>query len=329
MKNLALLALAGISLVLVGCNSGGAGTESTTGSSSSGTSGGKKYKITVSLPAADHGWVAGAIWWAEEGKKKYAADADITIQTADSPGKQVNDLETMMTTKPDAMVVLATESKPLTPVAKKIHDAGILLVNVDRGFEEPVANLFIQGDNKGFGRVAAEFMAEKLGGKGNILVLEGVPCTVNTDRNTAFQEVMKGFPGIKILDSQPGDWRKDKALNVTQTMLVKHPAVDAIWAADDDMALGAEQALKEAGRANVWIIGGGGMKDIVKRIMDKDARFPATVTYSPKMVGDAIDRAIEMLKKGEKPSTQKEEVINVTLVKPENAKDHYYPSSVY
>ncbi|MBL8048584.1 MAG: ABC transporter substrate-binding protein [Chthonomonas sp.] len=327
LNKLALLAISGAALLLAGCGSTEKDADTTGASTSSGDK--PKFKITVSLPAADHGWVAGAIWWAEEGKTKHAADAEITIQTADSPGKQVNDLETMMATKPDAMVVLATESKPLTPVAKKIHDAGILLVNVDRGFDEPVADLFIQGDNKGFGRVAAEFIAEKLGGKGNILVLEGVPCTVNTDRNTAFQEVMKGFPDIKILDSQPGDWRKDKALNVTQTMLVKHPEVNAIWAADDDMALGAEQACKEAGKKDIWIVGGGGMKDIVKRIMDGDPRFPATVTYSPKMVGDAIDRAVEMLKKKEKPTSQKDETINVTLVKPDNAKDHYYPKSVY
>lgn len=332
LKNLAFIFVASLSLALVGCGSKPSETAQTgdsTGQAGQTATAEKKFKITVSLPAADHGWVAGAIWWANEAKKRHEGVADITIQTAENPGKQVSDLETTIGLKPDAVVVLATESGPLTPVAKKIKEAGLLLVNVDRGFNEPVADLFLQGDNLGFGRVAAEFMSEKLGGKGNILVLEGVPCTVNTDRNKAFKEVMAKFPNIKILASQAADWRRDKALNVTQALLSAHKDVDAIWAADDDMALGAEQAVKEAGMDKVWIIGGGGMKDIVKRIMDKDARFPATVTYSPKMVSDAVDRAVKMLQDGKRPSSQENETISVTLVKPENAKEYYYPDSVY
>ena len=82
-----------------------------------------------------------------------------------------------------------------------------------------MADIFIEGDNKSFGRKSAEFMAKKLNGKGTILILEGIPCTVNTDRVEAFKEVMKGYPNIKILASQPAMWNREKALQVTQNLL--------------------------------------------------------------------------------------------------------------
>ena len=220
------------------------------------------------MPAADHGWTAGVIYWAKQAMALYP-DVEWTFSTAEDPDKQIKDLETMMVKGEDAIVVLATESAPITPTAEEIHKRGILLVNVDRGFLKPVADVFIEGDNKSFGRKSAEYMAQKLGGKGQIVVLEGIPSTVNTDRVQAAMEVFKQYPGIQILDQQSGMWNHQKALDVMQTFLLKHKHIDAVWAQDDDMALGAEQAIKEAGRdKEMWILGGAGMKDIVKRVMD-------------------------------------------------------------
>ncbi len=292
----------------------------------------KKLRIGVSIPAADHGWTAGVVWWVEEAKKSIP-DVEWTVATADKPEKQIADVETMLAKGVDAIVLLATESAPLTPVAKKVKEAGVYLVNVDRGLLEPVADVFLEGDNVAFGRKAGEFIGQKLNGQGRILVLEGVPSTVNTDRNAAFREALKAYPGVQILDSQAGKWDRKTSLEVTQTMLVKHAQVDAIWAADDDMALGAEQALKEAGRTGVWIVGGGGMKDVVKRVMDGDATFPATVTYPPSMVATGMFLATSALRDGnvkEKSAfLPRHMLIDVELVTPENAGRHYFPNSVY
>jgi ribose transport system substrate-binding protein len=292
----------------------------------------KKLKIGVSIPAADHGWTAGVNYWAERASKLYP-EIEWKIAAAENPDKQIKDLETMMLEGMDGMVILATESAPITPVAKQVHEKGIFLVSVDRGFLEPVADIFVEGDNKAFGRKSAEFMAEKLGGKGKILVLEGIPSTVNTDRVESFKEVMKRFPGIQILDSQSGGWNKEKALNVTQGMLLKHAQVDAIWASDDDMALGAEQALKEAGRKNVWMLGGAGMKDVVKRVMEKDALFPADVTYPPSMIAMGMHLAAASLKDGKSKEraqfVPRHILLDVDLVTPENASNFYFEDSIY
>jgi ribose transport system substrate-binding protein len=258
--------------IIVGCNgSSSTNTDSTSSASSTNTasasldSTAKKFKIGISIPAADHGWTAGVKYWAEDEAKKHP-EVEFDIQTAADPSKQITQLQAMGTKKMDAVVILATESAPVTPAAQKLKDQGIFIVNVDRGFTSHFEDIFLAGDNKKFGTMSADFMAKKLNGKGNILVLEGIPCTVNTDRVDGAKAVFAKYPGIKILASQTGMWNPQKAQDVMQTMLTTYKQVDAIWAQDDDMAIGAEKALKAAGRdKGIWILGGAGMKEIVKR----------------------------------------------------------------
>ncbi|MBS1728750.1 MAG: ABC transporter substrate-binding protein [Armatimonadetes bacterium] len=325
-------------LMMVACDNSSGGTNSDASSSSASSSNTntatKKFKIGVSIPAADHGWTAGVKYWADEEAKKHP-EIDFDIQTADSPDKQISQLEAMATKKIDALVILATESAPVTPAAKKLKDQGIFIVNVDRGFTDAsIADIFLAGDNKKFGTMSAEFMADKLKGKGNILVLEGIPCTVNTDRVDAAKAVFAKYPGIKILASQSGMWNQQKAYDVMQTMLTANKQVDAIWAQDDDMALGAERALKQSGRdKGVWMLGGAGMKDIVKRVKDNDPMFPADVTYPPSMIADGIKAAVETLESKSKDELKnfkhEDREIKIDLVTPANASDFYFEKSVY
>jgi len=313
----------------------------------------RKPKIGISIPAADHGWAAGVGWWA---KKKMAEYPDIewVLATANEPGKQTADIEDMMAQKVDGLVVLATESAPVTPVAEKARQRGIFIVNVDRGFLKPVADIFLEGDNRAFGRKSAEFIVRKLGGKGNIVILRGIPSTVDTDRYEAAMEVFNKSPDIKVLAAQPGMWNQQKSLEVMQSYLSQFSRIDAVWASDDDMALGAEKAIKEAGRQNeMWIFGGGGMKDIVKRVLDKDPLYPADITYPPAMIAAGIDLAVANLRDGnekaiadkvpahlrldrnllqEKSSADKSQRVlklDVHLITPDNAKEFYFPDSVY
>lgn len=328
---LILAALACGTAILAGCGpSDGAGAA---GSGDTNAANGKRLRIGVSIPAADHGWTAGVKYWAEQASKLHP-EIDWTISTAGTPDKQITDIETMMTAGIDGLVVLATESAPITPIAKTVHERGIFLVNVDRGFLEPVADVFLEGDNVAFGAKSAEYMAKKLNGTGKVIVLEGISSTVNTDRVNAFRDTMKAYPGIQILDSQSGQWNREKAHGVMQTLLTKHPQFDAVWAADDDMALGAEQAIKDAGRGGqIWILGGAGMKDVVKRVMDGDAMFPADITYPPSMIATGIEIAASALKGGnvakKKPYLPKHIMIDVEMITPENAKDYYFPDSIY
>lgn len=323
-----LAAGAALGLALAGCTGGGEPSASGGTGRSAGT--GEKLKIGVSIPAGTHGWTAGIVSWANEMKEKYP-DVEFTIQTANSGTEQANQVESMILKELDGLVVLSFEPAPVTPAVRKAKDDGVYIVSVDRGLTEPIADVWVQGDNVRFGEVAAEYMGDKLGGTGRILVLEGPVNDVNTQRVTAFRRVLgERYPGVQILASESADWSREKAHQVMQTLLLKHPEVDAVWSSDDDMSLGAEEALRQAGRTNLWMVGGGGMKDIVKRIMDNDPLYPATVTYSPKMIADAIDRCIADLRAGKTPgTTQDDQVIPVDVVTPANAADFYFPNSAY
>ncbi len=307
--------------------------------------------IAVTVPAADHGWTAGVGWWARKAMGRYPPEKIKWVYaTADKPEKQIADIRDMMQhQKLDGLVILCTESAPLTPIAKEIKANGIYLVNVDRGFLEPLADVFLEGDNKAFGGKSAEFMVRKLGGKGRIVILRGIPCTVDTDRFDAGMEVFRKNPGIQILGKpQPGYWNRQKGLEVMQNFLTQFKKIDAVWAQDDDMAEGAEQAIKEAGRAGeMWMLGGAGKKDIVKRVMEKDPMYPADITYPPAMIAAGIHVAVyklggirfEELKKlvpahisvnldGVK-GTARHIKLDVDLITPDNAKKFYFPDSVF
>lgn len=293
----------------------------------------KRIRIGVSVPAADHGWTAGIGWWANRVMKMYP-DVDWVYATANGPEKQTADIEDMMVKGVDGLVILATQSAPMTPVAKRAHEKGIFIVNVDRGFLEPVADIFLEGDNKAFGRKSAEFVAQKMGKKGNLVILTGIPCTVDSDRVNAAKEVFAQYPEIKILDQQPADWNREKGLSVMENMLTKHRKIDAVWAQDDDIMMGAIQAIKEAGREKeMWIVGGAGMKEAIKMVMDKDPMVPGDITYPPSMIAAGIHMAVSTLRDGKRAEVMqfmpKHLMIDVELVTPENAKEFYFPESVY
>src|SRR5579871_4926623 len=320
-KRLLLLSLVG---VMAGCNPPASPNASSDAPK-------KRFKVGVSIPAADHGWSAGLKYWADAASKANP-DIDWTVQDFKSSSDQIASLENMGTQGMDALVIVAPDSAAVTPIAEKLHEKGILIVNVSGGFTKPVADMFIEGDNKAFGRKSGEFMVQKLGGKGKIAILEGTPCTVNTDRVNAFKDALKGS-GVQIVGDGVGEWNRAKAEATMQNILTANPQLDAIWAADDDMALGVESALKSHGRdKNIWILGGGGMKDIVKRVMDKDPLFPGDITYPPSMIGIGIQTAAAMLREGKDKAKQfnpRHTVIDLDAITPENAKNFYFPNSIY
>ena len=331
-----LAAMSACVMVLVsGCNSG-----ATPNGGGVGAATGKRFKIGVAIPDPDHGWTAGVNYWAKEAAKLYP-NVDWIIESAKSDEEQIADLENLKAQGIDALVILCTSSGPVTPAAKKLHDAGILTINVDRGFTEPFADFFVEGDNKAFGRKSAQYIVDKMGAdpkthtgaRGNLVVLRGINCTVDDDRYNAAMEVFRTNPGVNIVAVQRGEWSRDTADKAMQNILVANPKIDAIWAQDDDMALGAENALKAAGRVNqVWMLGGAGMKDIVKRVMEKDPLYPADITYPPSMIVLGMQKAVEMLTIGKEKAMQftpKHMMLDIELVTPENAKQFYFPDSIY
>ena len=292
-------------------------------SKSADTSAAPAKTIGISIPAADHGWTGGVVYWAGQAKKDIEAanpGVKVLVSSAKDSADQVSGIENLLVRGVDALVVLPNEPAPLTPVCKQAAGRGVKLVVVDRGLAEPVQTLEVVGDNPGFGRVGAERVAEALGGEGLVAVMQGIPCQVNTDRVEAFRAEMAKHPGIRIIADDRADWNTEKGYSLMEAFLQKHDRIDAVWAGDDDVLLGAIKACRDMGRDDVRVmIGGGGSRAVMQMILDGDPVVTQTVTYPTHMIHDAALMAMELLDGGN-PAPRK--VVPAEVIDASNAAEN-------
>ncbi len=295
-------------------------------------SGAKPVRIGVSIPSADHGWTGGVVWAAEKAKKELEAkyqNVTVVLSISRDAAEQNDRIENLIVQRCDALVVLPHDPKALSSLLSRIRKQHkIFLVVVDRALESDLADVTVAGDNPGFGKACAEAMAKALGGRGNILVMEGIPCVVNTERVEAFRAVMKNYPGIHILESQTAGWNTENGLRLMENWLQKYRKIDAVWAGDDDVLIGALKAVGESGRKDIRLmVGGGGSRSIVRRIRSGDPLVPLTVTYPPLMIYKGVEVAIEGVR-GTK-TFGKKVVVPCDTVTKKNAEQFYFRDSRY
>ncbi|HKI55928.1 MAG TPA: ABC transporter substrate-binding protein [Trueperaceae bacterium] len=289
--------------------------------------------IGVSIPAADHGWTAGVVYWANQAKAQVEEaypNLSIIVKTAKDPAEQANQIQDLVTVnKIDALVILPYESAPLTKPVADVKKQGVFVVVVDRGLTDPsIQDVYVAGDNPGMGRVSGEYVAQKLGGNGQIVVLRGIPTVIDNQRYDAFMEVMKQHPGIKVLDAQYANWNRDDGFKVMQDFLTRFPKIDAVWAQDDDIAVGVLRAIQQANRSDIqFVLGGAGMKEFVKMVMDGDPLVPADVLYPPNMVDTAINVAAMHYVSGS--AVLGTYIVAAPLVTKDNAAQYYFPNSPF
>lgn len=293
-----------------------------------------KVNLGVAIPAATHSFTAGIVFWANQAKKdleKAHPGLKVTVKTASGAPEQANQLQDLMTaTKINTLVIFPFESAALTKPVAQVKAKGVYVTVVDRGLTDTSAqDAYVSGDNTAFGRIPAEYLAKALNGKGNIVALRGIPTTIDNERMDAFNAVMKGHPNIKLLDAKHGNWNRDDAFKVMQDYLTRFKEIDAVWAADDDMAVGVLKAIEQAKRKDIKIVfGGAGAKDMVKTLMEgKNPLIQANVSYSPKFIYDAIKLTAEARIKGDK--LQASTIIPSVLITKENAKQFYFPDSPF
>ena len=288
--------------------------------------------IGVSIPAATHGWTGGLNFHAEETKNRLEAanpSLRIVLLTANSASEQANDLEDLIAIHNiDALVVLPFESAPLTGPVQNVKRQGVFITVVDRGLSEPnIQDVYVAGNNAEMGRVSANYMKQRLSAGDNIVILRGIPTVIDDQRFNGFMSELDGS-GINILDDQYANWNRDDGFTVMQDFLSRFPDIDAVWAQDDDIAIGVIQAVRQARRQDeLFIVGGGGMKDIVRRVMAGDALTPVDVLYPPSMIATAIE--LTALKFISNAPISGEYILGSPLITPENAEQFYYPDSPF
>jgi ribose transport system substrate-binding protein len=278
----------------------GGAQEAQGGTQAAGTEG--PVNIAFSAPAADHGWLKAISDNAREAAERHD-DVELTANdSATSSAEQADQIETLISRKPDVLVVLPFEGDALTPVALRATQAGIPVVNIDREFSEPGAyRTFIGGDNYGIGWQAGNFFADQLECRGNVVEIQGLAgISVTKQRSQGFRDALRRRcrDGIRIVASQPADFLPDRGLAVMENILQAEREIDAVYTHDDDMAEGVVAAIENANRQDeMFLTGAGGSEAAMNRI-EQGGLYRATFLYNPVMSGSAINLA-RLIARGE------------------------------
>ena len=288
--------------------------------------------IAVSVPAATHGWTGGVVYHAQKAAEEIQAafpNIQVVVKTSPSAAAQVSALEDLTATGDlDALVILPFSSDELTGPVQAVADRGTFITVVDRGLTDPeIQDLYVAGDNIAVGSTTAKFLVDALGGKGDVVVLRGVPTVIDDERIQGFQEGLEGSD-IKILDIQYANWNSDEAFSLMQDYLAKYPHIDAVWANDDDMLLGVLEAIQQSGRTEIkYALGGNGMKEIIEKVMAGDPMTPIETPYPPSMIKTAIYMTAAQFN-GQAP-VRGNVKLDAPLITKDNAEEYYFPDSPF
>ena len=242
-----------------------------------------------------------------------APDREIDVE------RQMQIVENLLQTGVDVLALTPSGSREIVSAIAEANRAEVPVVIVDtrvdaQALAEAGATIatFIGSDNLDGGRIAGRYVAEALREQGRVAVVEGIPGHETGDsRLRGFREIIAEHPGISIVASQTANWERDQAFNVTQNMLQSHPDLDAVFAANDMMALGAVEAIAAAGRTGDVIVVGFDALDEARQAIE-DGGMAATVAQHPREMGRlAIESAWQILQGDSVPA---EQAVGIELV---------------
>ena len=226
--------------------------------------------------------------------------------------KQMAIVENLIQTRVGVLALVPNGARELVPAIVKANRANIPVIIVDSRVDTTALRAaggtiasFIGSDNVDGGRLAGRFVAEKLAGKGQVAVLEGIPGHESGDsRLRGFREALSSHPALTIVSSQTANGERDQGFNVAQNILQAHPGVQAIFACNDVMALGAVEAIAAAGKTGKIVVVGFDAQDDARKAIDA-GRMAATIAQSPAAMGRlAVVSAYKLLRKEAVPSEQ-------------------------
>ncbi|MED4599285.1 sugar ABC transporter substrate-binding protein [Paenibacillus validus] len=261
-----------VALLLTGCGtSNPANTANQANSSGNSQAGNKKIGAlwsTTSIPP-----VQVIINKAEQDAKTAGAEI-VNMDAQFDPFTQATQAKNLLSQRVGAVLVNVIDPEGIVPSLKQFHDAGIPVIIGTLPVSkqaDPYITSFVGPDNIAAGKLAGELMAEALGSAGgNVVIIEGAPGITVQDRTAGFKEGLQG-KNINVLNIQTSQWDRAKALSIMQDFLSKYPDLNGVFVHNDDMAMGAIQAIKQAGKTDqVKVIGFGGTKEAVKALEQGD-----------------------------------------------------------
>lgn len=226
----------------------------------------------------------------------------VVLDSQNNPAKELANVQDLMVRAPKLLLINPTDSDAVGNAIKMANQAKIPVITLDRVASKGEVVSHIASDNRVGGKMAGDFIAKKAGADAKVIQLEGIAGTsAARERSEGFKQSLDQNK-FKLLASQPADFDRTKGLNVMQNLLTAHPDVQAVFAQNDEMALGALRALQTAGKTDVIVVGFDGTADGVKAV--EGGKLAATVAQRPDQIGVIGVETADKVLKGEKvPAT--------------------------
>lgn len=227
----------------------------------------------------------------KEAKKK--GMETVVVDAQDDTSKQISGIEDLILKGVDVLVINPTDSAAISSSVLSANEAGIPVITIDRSAEDGEVATFIASDNVSGGEMAGTYIVEQLGEKANVVELEGVSGA------SATRERGKGFHNIadkqlNVVSSQTAEFDRTKGLTVMENILQGNKDIEAVFAHNDEMALGAIEAIQAAGK-DILVLGFDGTKDALDAV--KEGKLDGTIAQQPALIGEeAVNAAVKILK---------------------------------
>lgn len=276
---------------------------------------GTKYVIGFSVSGLNHPLFAFQKTLFEAKCKELGVDYVITDGELKTD-KQLNDIDTLISKKVDALLIMPNDGKGLIPGAEKATAAGIPVFVVTRAIPSDKDYItFVGSDDYMIGRMAGDYIAIALKGKGNVVEVTGTPgVSTAIDRSKGFNDVIKGYPNIKVVAQQTAKYQRNEAMTVMEAIIKANPVIDAVWGTNDEQSGGIISALQANNRKGVIVVGCNLQKDGYDRLISGEQA--ADITFPPEAVTKALEFSLDYLNGKAVP---KSFMVPIDLVTKENA----------
>lgn len=220
----------------------------------------------------------------------------IVLDSQNDSSKESSNVEDLIAQKADLILINPTDSGAVVNAVKAANAAKIPVITLDRASNGGDVVAHIASDNIAGGKMAADFISKQLNGKGNVVELQGIAGTsAARDRGKGFNDGIAANKGIKVIAQQAADFDRAKGMTVMENILQAQPEINAVFAHNDEMALGAIKAIEASKRTGIIVVGFDAVADAVKAV--NDGKMAATVAQQPDLIGSmGVENAVKVLK---------------------------------
>ncbi|CNI22793.1 ribose ABC transporter substrate-binding protein RbsB [Yersinia aldovae] len=222
----------------------------------------------------------------------------VVLDSQNNPAKELANVQDLTVRGTKLLLINPTDSDAVGNAVKMANKANIPVITLDRLANSGTVVSHVASDNRFGGKMAGDYIAKKVGSDAKVIQLEGIAgASAARERGEGFKQSMEKNK-FQLLASQPADFDRTKGLNVMQNLLTAHPNVQAVFAQNDEMALGALRALQTAGKTDVLVVGFDGTDDGIKAV--EGGKLGATIAQRPDQIGVIGVQTADKVLKGEK-----------------------------